>query len=1080
MDLEEIQQYSHKIKKINIKNDNENSQYNFVTIKISINDKKDNEIIRFSAKENSEWLTHQSFDNDYFLEIPNHTKQTTTVYAHYFPSALYDYLEDEQVFSVYDWSELMETKPISQYNNQSYHINDGEVFIDDNTQLINGNTLVINDNGQVTNYTIAYNGTTINGKTYYIRNGKLIVDGYTYYKNVTSTQYDYRLDDSDKLVVRSLLNGSINNFKDPNYKNYTKLIDDGPDISNETEKGYFPLSSRYRGYKYLNAPNIQQNTLPYWNNSAQSNRNCNRENDAPYWQAKIHRSGLSPLIAEEQDNKYVPINVYLNYQYLPTSTEYHQHYYGFEPKNSSATNGMWTKTPYNVYTVLDGENLTTINRGTTTTQGFGQESTYRIINYGNPFDDRYEITVPHDRIIDINLEAGQNYTNNCEWEQNQCPEGGYWIYTPKGQGEVSINVELEEDEPYKLRYYMYIPSDSIVEYDSCTVHIEHQDDFGTVTNINEIGKNEEEKKIWMKQDKILRDQWIYHELDFIAEQNNRIVIKGAQHNKNDRNIETEEGVIHTKENYELINEDKVFFTNFQLIKMGEYSPTLKYTETGLYLVEQDQYTYKGTSELDEAYNKCENTPPLTEADKWEQKTSLPIPIKDVYVIFDDDFDIIYNEITSELSWTSYIENCVFSFLPYNEYTDEQLSWQTDDNIISLMYDKIGNSNIVNNNTTSTGQLKLYRKQKKTFTTGANNSFTLILQDSNGNRVQTGKVECAIVRSVADKDTPCEQLGNSYGMCLGERTPDEYGKVTYNKLNFKKLQPSDSEITYYLRVRYINPCYDKDIVTFKPLIFEREQRNMKAYINTCTNAVCSDASNCCILKASSIYNSQQYKYVITQGQTYNISSVDELPLRIDVNILNQLGVGIESDGYCELSINDKIIQSTITDSNGVADFYIDYEDLYGTKEYGNYNDITKHTIKIEYFTKYDESINFLYFDLTYSGTYDTRPGIPIKLYSISPDSLISVNSPIVYTLNRDEIFILNIDTEGYKDFSISVKVNSNTAQKQNITESDNVFIIIGTYNNQATDTYTISTKNLSGHDNDGTYREVKRTFKIKWV
>ena len=64
----------------------------------------------------------------------------------------------------------------------------------------------------------------IGDNIYYIRNGKLIINGYTYHKSVTSNQYDYALDNEDKLVVRSLLTNSIDKYKNPNYKNYTKLI----------------------------------------------------------------------------------------------------------------------------------------------------------------------------------------------------------------------------------------------------------------------------------------------------------------------------------------------------------------------------------------------------------------------------------------------------------------------------------------------------------------------------------------------------------------------------------------------------------------------------------------------------------------------------------------------------------------------------------------------------------------------------------------------------------------------------------------------------------------------------------------
>lgn len=1084
MDLEDIQQYSHKIKKIHIKNDNKNSQYQHITIKISIDDKKDNEIIRFSANENSDWLTHQSFDNDYFLEVPNNTGKTTTIYAHYFPSSLYDYLEDTQVFSVYDWSELLEETPISQYHNESYYINDGEVFIDDNRHLINGNILVIDNNGTETRYTITNNGITVGNNTYHIRNNKLIINGQTYRKNVVSNKYDYRLDDNDKLIIRSQLEGSINGFKDPNYKNYTKLIDDNT-VSNESEKGYFPLSSRYRGYKYLHAPDIKENPLPYWSNSNKSNRDCTRSQDAPYWETKIHRDGLSPLISED-----TPINVYLNYQYLPTSTEYHQHYYGFEPKNPT-TNDMYEQTPAKTYTVLDSENLTKINHAfakPATEDNEDGDSTYRIINYGNPFDSRYTVNISHDKVIPIDLSSGQGINVNCEWDKNKCEGAEYWIYTPHGKGYVPIPLDVEEGEPYKLQYYMYIPSDSVVEYDSCTVEVEHQDMFNTITKVDKVSKNEKEREIWLKQDKILRDQWIYHELDFIAEENSRIIIKGPQHQKDDRNIETEKNIITRKSDYQLINDDKVFFTHFRLIKMGEYSPTLKYADTGLYLVEQDQYTFKNSSEHTDV---CVPTPSVNNKDilPWKlDENTLPIPIKDVYIIFDDDFDIIYNDITSELSWTSAM-NDIFNFSPYDEYGERSdLEWTTNDELISLIYDNNNLTSIVQSKTkhdtreNKSGQLKLYRKQKKVFTTGANNSFTLFLQDSNGNAVQSGKVECAIVTSVADKITPCQETV----MCLGEQKPNEYGKVIYNRLNFKKLRPSDNEITYFLRIKYTNSCYDKEIITFKPLIFEREHRNMNVYINECEDTCMNVHDTCekCRLVASSIYNTSQYKYIQSQNNTNNtISSIDQLPLCIEVDIFNQLGVPIGGEGYCELSINDYVTQSTIVDDNGVADFYIDYNDLYHNEdvnENNNYNDIKSQTIKIEYFTKYDESINFAYFNLAYDNLYDTRAAIPIKLYSIAPDSLISINNAIVYTLDKNEIFILNIDTEGDKDFSISIKVDNNKTYVQDITSTDNEFIFVGEYNNKATSTYTITTKSLTGTENDGPYREVKRTFKVKWI
>lgn len=1021
MELDEIKQYSHKIKKIHITNDNYISEQRTVTMKITLDDVKDNEIIRFSEQKYSNWFVHQSQDNDYFLEIPNKINNTITIYAHYFPISLYDYLEEQQIFSIYDWSELIEEIPISQYHNESYDIIDGETIIDENRMLSDNNKLHINNDI----YTITYNGTTIGDTTYYIRNNKLIINGYTYNKIINKNGYEHTLDENDNLIVHSTLTNSINGFKDPNYKNYTKLVNDN-NISNSTEKGYFPLSSRYRGYIYTDAPNINVNPSPYWiNNNQISLLDCNRQNQLPYWEAKIHKNGLSPLIADTQDDEYYPINVYLNYQYLPSSTEYHQHYFGFEP--AIATN--------KTFTILNGENLTTINKQ------FGQESTYRIINNGNPFDDTHAITINHNHTIPVNLKDAtpnkdNNGNNTCEWTYNSCY--GYYIYTPNGEGHVAINVELEENEPYQLQYFIYIPSDSTVENDSCIVYIEHRDENDNIS-IDEL--KQDVKDILLKQDKILRDQWIYHEISFKAKQNNRIIIKGAQH-KNSK--------------------DKVFFTHFKLVKMNEYSPTLKYNDTGLYITEQDQWTVKSVSEQ---YDECVDTK-LTDVPLWEQHNTLPTPIKDIKIIFNDDFDILYDEITSELSWISGLQNCIFKFSPYDEYIDNngQLQWQTNDNEISLMYDKINNT-IVNNNTdnanTSTGQFTLYRKQVKVFTTGANNSFTLILQNSEGERVTEGQIQCDIVKTVADTN-PDTKI-----MALGTVEPDSNGQVSYTNLNFKNLHPDNT--TYFLRIIYTHPCIDKNIIDFKTLVFESEYRNMNAYMLI---------DNESILCASSEYNNS---YILhqTNATDRSIKTVEQLPLRIDTHIYNQMNTPI-TEGYCELSIDDELIQSTIIDANGVADFYIDFNDIYGAVN-GNYNDITHQTIKIEYFNKYYESINYIYFDIIYDfdDGYDARPAIPIHLYSISDDSLMNLNTPTYQMNSHDDVFILNIDTEGLSNFSITIETDSGDIQKTNILNPDDIFILIGEYNNKTTDTYTITTDNIQPNDKTGLYRKNKRSFTVIW-
>ena len=76
--------------------------------------------------------------------------------------------------------------------------------------------------------------------------------------------YDMIIGDDKKPYIRSLLHGTNNDiYKNPNYKNYTNT-DVQQTISDMTEQGMFPLSSRYRSqYAYLNAPTIP-NSSPYW------------------------------------------------------------------------------------------------------------------------------------------------------------------------------------------------------------------------------------------------------------------------------------------------------------------------------------------------------------------------------------------------------------------------------------------------------------------------------------------------------------------------------------------------------------------------------------------------------------------------------------------------------------------------------------------------------------------------------------------------------------------------------------------------------------------------------------------------
>lgn len=1194
MELSQIQQYSHKIIKVTISNKNQKSSYDYVTVKVHL-DRETNETIRFSLTKTpapNEWFEHQSFDNDYFLRIPNKLSNgkedgITEIYAHYFPADLYDYTEANEIFSIYDFSDFIKDTQTNQW------------------------------------------------------------DGMEYPLQINSYGYEMLIGYDNKPLIRSLLTNSITRYKDPNYKNYIKT-DITKNISDMTEKGRFPLSSRYRNSLYRTAPNLNDNQtykLPYWRadttmyshgaspenatsvdtsntveegykyedgtatssytNKYGSDDNCNkRSTKIPYWEAKIHRSGISPIIGDvlEDEDEQFPINVYLNYQYLPTSTEYHQHYFGFEGHNLKTTdganisreslitavetylpdknniirydaevteqlrkqlhdycekikNGTYRQITTNrTFEVLDGEGLIDVHQdfvapkiwvckncdyeekyeegkepsGTcpqcqqTNSFILQEDRTYRLINHGDPFKTNHSFYLKHKNIYDINLDS-ITITDNCLWEKNGCPNETnslpYWTYTPTGEGAAYLNVTLKAHTPYVLKYFMYIPDDAYIEDDSC--YIEVQSRVGEKTET--IGELHQSFK---DQDKKLRHQWVYHEIPFYTrEQNNRIVIKGPQHNHEGVigiNRLTNEIItqitdeVRNNPNIELhdCKNDLIHFYSIQIAEMVEYSPTMKYTENGFYLTEGSKYAKKPLEDYNK--NTCENEnnatnqwatqEALNPSDTWINKgtTRLPIPLTDIYIFFDNDFSIIYNQLSTELSYTK--GNFPFKFNDFNESFDECLTWLTDDSEICLQYDKVttpldeaqsaqtaapsdADKDI---NQLLLAELKLFNRQYKFFTSGINNNFTLQLQDAYGNPITTGQVECSIWTSNHEDTTPCSEAER----CLGIQEPDEYGKIAYEHLNFKNFKPQRHK--YYLRIRYINSCYKKDIVKWKELLFVDEYRNIDIYTNTCDKKVCLNTSDCCSLVAKSYFNETSLEYQ-KQSYIYTVTSVEFLPLRLDVKIRSQPLNGnqgnIIDEGYCELSINDEVIQTTFVDENGVADFYLDENDLEPGQQ----------IIKVEYFTHPYESINFVYFPIlcdTEQG-YDERPAIPIMIKKLTGNTVEQLTTNL-YEIEKDDIFFVDIDTENCKDFSITIIRNNTIQEVININEVMNrSYVITAMYgtdeyknptnrsflnthlkdsNNRDIDKYVIITGNIkdeNGSDITDKYRTTKKEFTLLW-
>ena len=90
MDLNEIKQYTHKVKTIQVTNKNKYSLYNNVVFKATILSSSD-EVIRFSLDPNDNFIDHQQVEDDYYCLIPNKLNDKIKLYVHFFPTDLYEY-----------------------------------------------------------------------------------------------------------------------------------------------------------------------------------------------------------------------------------------------------------------------------------------------------------------------------------------------------------------------------------------------------------------------------------------------------------------------------------------------------------------------------------------------------------------------------------------------------------------------------------------------------------------------------------------------------------------------------------------------------------------------------------------------------------------------------------------------------------------------------------------------------------------------------------------------------------------------------------------------------------------------------
>lgn len=1035
MDLNTIKQYNHRIDKIIITNNNTYSLYSEVMFKVSFDNKylSDDEVIRFSLEPNDKFIPHQRFDNDYYFMIPNNLKKTYTVnddniifvYAHHFPNDLYEYEENEEIFSIYDFRELLEDHPHDQYFDEEYQ------------------------------------------------------------KRVDSVNYKWHVDNYGRLVVQSLLKDSVNKFNDPNYKNY---IEDDKNNINMTEQGMFPLSSRYRSKQNWTAPNLNEPHSIWKEESNSRNRNM-----SPYWEAKINRHGLSPLITNGVENvawDAMPFNVYLNYEYLPTSREYHQHYYGFEPNIND--------TECKTINVFEGTNVNSLDNK------FGSQNNYRLINYGNPYDDSHSMYVQHGYEIPFSFTNFTFDKQNCIWDKNICYD--FWIYQPTNNdglcnGYCQQSLSLIEGNYYTLRFYMYIPSytrldencdtcyvsviadvnndlywldDDMIQYDYTTME---QNGDQAIYKINDA---------FLQKDKTMRDEWIYHEIPFKAGVTNTIKIVGPQNTYN-------------------LDENPIFFANMSILKMEEYSPTLKYTNTGLYVTEKDQYTYKPASEeqcIQGDFNHPDNK-------KWHSNNSieLPRPYSQVQMILDHDTYLEYDEKTSNLYFT-HDKNEQLSIEHYVDDNGDKLIITCDDSYGTkawyyqhtknnqTVYGDFNDEFILDTNhdgnyehLPSTWDTNLYASYKDylILVRGPNNKFKIKVQDIIGNPIDTGSINASIL-TVINKETPNGATSKN----LGVKNVTN-GIVSWYGIDLTNLEHNDlSDLTeediirlqnevftsigekYYLRLEYNNPCHNKPYIDFKPFYVVNEEIDMSITIN---DKPCIDNNNNLVpydIHGNNIYIPGQQccirEAIDADGNIINF------PIKICAFINDQLG-NEKIDGYCELSIDDVVTQTTMVDLDGKADFYLDLDDVKKGCQ----------TIKIEYYREFYQSIVFKYFKLCIDPNIDLRPAIPIDIKILKNGRTESIlhNCAIDY----DDVLLCSVSSNYHNEFNLKIeqKINDGdytiVAQKNiyNYNESIDFLDMDFEPNNYKTITYRITTGNRRENDNgaeiEDKYRQYSRTFKV---
>ena len=761
-------------------------------------------------------------------------------------------------------------------------------------------------------------------------------------------RYKASLDEEGRLIVQSVAkDNKINDHYDPNYKNF--LSND----ANKTQQGFFPLSSKYRPTQNWKVPNLSDFN-PKWE----------REDGKPYWETRIHRTGLSPLITGSALDD-IPINVFLSYDYLPTSREYHQHYYGFEGEKPNK----------NTINVLEGENLHKIDskfaehKATSEMKDSDKYNNYRLITLNNPYDDTKSFYVDHEKIIPIELKNFMpNYINNtpsCEWIKDKCHD--FYVYRPINintteQKYCELNIELNNGQYYNLRYFMYIPTQANVANNECQIIVQTKD------------HTYQTHQKFIHKDKEMRNQWIYHEVSFLASEMNTIKIIGPQ-NIHPNNLS-----------------NSIYFSNISLQKIDTYSPTLQYSKYGVQLTEQGESTsrYEETSNLP-VDEESPTTPPLP----WsEYNIKLEYPYDEVYITVNDEEYLYYEKRTGDLKFSGPSGHIIYRPEDENDNTKNNFGSATSN--IDLSYVSTGEKE---------GEITATYINNITGVYGPNNKYTFTFKDSNNNFVKKGTVEVGLVAEIDETETLSGAL-----MKFKQRPVDVNETVTFSNIDFTDIQPNTTtpKNKYFLKIIYHNICQEVDKIVFKPIYLEPETVTISE------------------LRINGETTNTDGKSIIDNG--YRVTDASQVPIDIRVKVTDQKGQG-KTTGYCELSINDKLHQSTIIDDDEWADFYIAPEDV----------EVDCYVIKIEYYREYNKSLAFIYFDLCIDSLDAIKPYVDIDILLWTKGEDFTKKLPNNELIIADNDCVLaSVTTRQHSQFRLEIYRTNLCTNKTELLFAKNIF------------------------------------------